>query len=82
MHAKYFSLMESISNLPVNRNEEGDQEIQISGTNEEKLFLDYLNKSEDDFIRFIYEEGFEILDDESNVVILTPENTYIRITRQ
>ena len=82
MHTKYFDLMESISNLPVNENKEGNQEIQLSGTEEEELFLDYLDENEEDFIRYIYEEGFEILNDESIVTILTPEDTYIRITRR
>ena len=82
MHAKYFDLMESITSLPVNVNEESNQEIQLSGTKEEKMFLDYLDDNEDDFIRYIYEEGFEILDDKSIIVILTPEDTYIRITRR
>lgn len=74
--------MESITSLPVNVNEESNQEIQLSGTKEEKMFLDYLDDNEDDFIRYIYEEGFEILDDKSIIVILTPEDTYIRITRR
>lgn len=81
MHTKYFNLIESISSLPINETKDGSQEIQISGSEEEKIFLEYLNSDEENFIRFMYEEGFEILNDESVVVILSPENTYIRITR-
>lgn len=82
MHTKYFKLIESISKLSLNEDSEGNQEIQISGTEEKKLFLEYLNDDEESFIRFMYEEGYEILDDESVVVILSPENTYIRVPRK